>query len=262
MSFLPPNAPLNGKEKIITLHTLSEMHEVLSTLQKKAVIFIDVDDTLITPESKVFRSKSPFRTIIDQIKKQGDKIPNVETILSHWRLQRKVTLVSEKWPSFIERLKKNYSVYALTKLETGKVGAIPSMEKWRYEELKEKGITFTLSCPGISEGVLVENSSAPYPATFYKGIFITGSFNKSDVLAAFIKTQRPPQVVLIDDRLEFLEDAIEECNRQSLHFLGILFRGVDLIPGDPDPKIATFQHQYLLDHAQWIEDDQAQHKVE
>ena len=64
------------------------------------------------------------------------------------------------------------------------------------------------------------------------------------------------------DRLEYLQDAIEECNRQSLHFIGILFKGVEQIPGEPDPKIAEFQKQYLLDHAQWLEDEQAQEKVE
>lgn len=261
MNFSTSNFVLNDSEKIITTSTLSEVQSALSTLQEGAVIFIDVDDTLITPQSSVFRSTSPFRTLIDQIKKQRDRIPNVELILSHWRLQRKTILVSDQWPDFINILKKSHPVYALTKLETGRVGAIPSMEQWRYEELKEKGITFTLLCPGISEGTLVEDPSKPYPATFYKGIFITGSFNKSDVIAAFLKTQRPTQIVLIDDRPEYLQDAIEECNRQSLSFLGILFKGEQLIGGEPDPKVAEFQKQQLMDHAQWIEDDQAQKAV-
>lgn len=257
-----PPEPLNGDDKIITASTLPEIQQALSNIPEGAVVFIDVDDTIITPQSKVFRSTSPFRNIIDQIKKQRDHIPHVEKILSHWRLQRKSILVSEQWPTFINTLKKHYEVYALTKLETGQVGAIPSMEKWRYAELKEKGITFTPTCPGISEGVLVKSTSQPYPATFYRGIFMTGSFNKSDVIAAFVKTRRPPQIVLIDDRLEYLQDAIEECNRQSLHFIGILFKGIENIGGEPDPKVAEFQKQYLLENAQWLEDEQAKEKVE
>lgn len=253
---------MNGEDKIITAYTLSDIQEALANLPSGTVIFIDVDDTLITPQSKVFRSTSPFRTLIDRIKRERDRIPNVEMILSHWRLQRKSILVFDEWPQLINTLKKSYGVYALTKLETGKVGAIPSMEKWRYEELKEKGIIFTPSCPGIPEETLVADPSKPYSATFYKGIFITGSFNKSDVIAAFLKAQQPAQIVLIDDRPEFLQDAIEECNRQSLPFLGILFKGVELIPGEPDPKIAEFQKQYLLEHAQWIEDESAQQKMD
>lgn len=262
MTLLTPPIVLNGDDKIITASTLPEIENTLSSLPDGAVIFLDVDDTIITPQSKVFRASSPFRNIIDQIKKHRDTIPHVEKILSHWRLQRKAILVSDQWPILINTLKKKYEVYALTKLETGRVGAIPSMEKWRYEELKKKGVTFTPTCPGISEGIIVKNTSQPYPATFYRGIFITGSFNKSDVIAAFVKNKRPPLIVLVDDRLEYLQDAIEECNRQSLHFIGILFKGVEHLSGEPDPKIAEFQKQYLLDHAQWLEDDQAQEKVE
>lgn len=261
MTSLNPKLPLNGHDKIITAYTVTEVESALLNLQKGAVIFVDVDDTLITPQSKVFRSTSPFRTIIDQIKKHKDKIPHVDMILSHWRLQRKIRLVSEDWPDFIYKLKKSYAVYALTKLETGKVGAISSMEHWRYDELKGQGITFTPSCPGISEGTLVENASSSSPATFYRGIFMTGSFNKSDVIAAFLKTQHPPQIVLIDDRPEYLKDAIEECNHQSLPFLGILFKGETLIPGEPDPKVAEFQKQHLLERGQWIEDEEAQQEV-
>lgn len=258
MTLLTPALAMNGDDKIITAYTLEDVQKTLSNLEEGTVIFIDVDDTLITPQSKVFRSTSPFRGIIDEIKKHRDKIPNVELILSHWRLQRKIILVSDEWPSFINRLKKKYAVYALTKMESGKVGAIPSMEKWRYNELKAQGITFTPKCPGIAEGPLVEDPSKPYPATFYQGIFITGSFNKSDVIAGFLKAQRPPQIMLIDDRPEYLKDAIEECNRQSLPFLGILFKGVELIPGTPNPKVAEFQKQHLLEQAQWIEDEKAE----
>ena len=256
---LATSIPLNGDENIVTAYTVSEVEQHLSTLQKGAVIFFDVDDTLITPQSAVFRSSSPFRTIIDYIKQHRDTIPHVEMILSHWRLQRKVRLVSEEWPEFINDLKQRYAVYALTKLETGTVGAITSMEEWRYEELKQLGITFTPTCSGISDGVLVERKD--YPATFTKGIFITGACNKSDVLAAFLKAGRPPQIVLIDDRPEYLVDAIAECNRQSLPFLGILFKGETLIPGEPDPKVAEFQKQYLLEQGEWLEDEEAVKRV-
>src|SRR3990167_6026380 len=97
MTLLPPPVALNGDDKIMSASTLVEVQNALSSLPEGAVIFIDVDDTIITPQSKVFRSTSPFRNIIDQIKKQRDHTPHVEKILSHWRLQRKSLLVSEKW---------------------------------------------------------------------------------------------------------------------------------------------------------------------
>lgn len=251
-------ASLNGKEQILPAHTLQEVQEALSQVKEGAVVFVDVDDTLITPTSKVFRTTSPFRFLIDDLKKNRDEYPNFETILSHWRLQRKTILVCEEWPDFINTLKKKYPVYALTKMESGPIGDIPSMEKWRYDELKGKEISFTPTFNGISEETFVTDSLKPYPPVFYQGIFITGSFNKSDVIRFYLKTEQPTQIVLIDDRPEYIQDAIEECNRQSIPFLGVLFRGTELIPGEPDPKVAEFQKDYLLEHARWLEDEEAE----
>ncbi len=257
MSLTSSAVALNGQEQIITAYTIPEVQEALSKVEKDAVIFIDVDDTLITPQSTMFRASSPFRFLIDDLKRDREKIKNFEAILSHWRLQRKTILVSESWPDFINALRANYPVYALTKMETGSIGSIPSMEKWRYEELKEKGISFTPIYQGVSEAILVSEPSKLCPASFYKGIFITGSFNKGEVLRAFLKAEHPSQIVLIDDRLEYLQDVLEECNRQCLSFLGVLFKGVELISGQPDPKIAEFQKQYLLEHAEWLEAEEA-----
>ncbi|OJW51174.1 MAG: hypothetical protein BGO67_12695 [Alphaproteobacteria bacterium 41-28] len=258
MSLRTPAVALNGQEKIVTAYTVPEVQKALSKIDENAVIFIDVDDTLITPKSKFFHASSPYRFLIDDLKRNREKYRNFEEILSHWRLQRKTILVSEDWPDFINTLKTVYPVYALTKMETGSIGAIPSMEKWRYEELKGKGISFTPLFHGVSEVTLVSEPSKPYPASFYKGIFITGSFNKSDIIRAFLKTERPSQIVLIDDRPEYLQDAIEECNRQSIPFLGILFKGTELILGEPDHDIAEFQKQTLLEHAKWLEDEEAE----
>jgi len=261
MSLSTAALALNGKEQITTAYTLQDVQDVLSKIKEDSVIFIDVDDTLITPKSTMFRATSPYRFLIDDLKKNRDQFPNFETILSRWRLQRKTILVSEEWPQFIHTLKNKYPVYALTKMETGKIGDIPSMEKWRYDELKEKGISFTPSCNGVSEDTFAIDSSKPYPPAFYKGIFITGSYNKSDVLRVFLKTQHPTQIVLIDDRPEYLQDAIEECNRQSIPFIGILFKGTELIQGQADPKIAEFQKEYLFEHAQWLEDEEAEKQM-
>jgi len=258
MSQTIPAVALNGQEQIISAYTVPEVEKALSKIEKNAVIFIDVDDTLITPKSKFFHVLSPYRFLIDDLKRDREKYKNFEEILSHWRLQRKTILVSEDWPNLINTLKATYPVYALTKMETGPIGAIPSMEKWRYEELKGKGISFTSLYHGVSEVTLVSEASKPYPASFYKGIFITGSFNKSDVIRAFLKTERPSQIVLIDDRPEYLQDAIEECNRQSIPFLGIFFKGTELLLGEPDQEVAELQKKTLLEQAQWLEDEEAE----
>jgi hypothetical protein len=158
----------------------------------------------------------------------------------------------------VNTLKEKCSVYALTKMETGMIGAIPSMEQWRYSELTHKGISFTPSFKGVSKSVLRDNPPISSSIIFFHGIFITGPHTKGDVLDIFFETQTPTQVVLIDDRKEHLQDAKEACARHGIPFLGIFFKGMDLISGFPDPNIAIFQKEHLLTHAEWLEDEAAE----
>ncbi len=243
---------------MITLHTVREVQDALFLLPEGAVVFVDVDDTLITPKSKVFHWESPSRFLIDDLKKDRDKIPHFETILSHWRLQREIMVVSPDWPKLINTLKQKNSVYGLTKMETGPLGAIPSLEHWRYEELTHKGISFTPSFKGKANSILKDGPLAPYPATFYNGIFITGSYTKGDVVDIVIDSHPPAQVVLIDDREEHVRDVGKACARHGTPFLGILFKGMELIPGRPDPKVADFQKDHLFTQGEWLEDEQAE----
>ena len=192
------------------------------------------------------------------LSKNADKVENFEILISRWRLQRKIQLVSEEWPPFIHSLKKATPVYGLTKMETGTVGDIPSMEKWRHQELESRGVSFTQTFQRQEEIELNIDAAQPYPASFYKGIFMTGSFNKGEVLRAFLINHSAPQIVLIDDRSEYLRDVQEECHRQNLPFLGILFKGIELIPGKPNPEVVAVQKQYFFEQSQWLEDEEAE----
>jgi len=240
-----------------TAYTIQDVQQALASLNGKALVFVDVDDTLITPASHLFRHSSPYRSLIDDLKASIATTANFETILSQWRLNRKSILVNDAWPSLINTLKKSYATYALTKMETGSLGDIPSMEQWRYGELMEKGISFTPTFLGEEDIVFMTDDAQPFPPTFYKGIFMTGSYHKGDVFRLLSgATDAPPAVALIDDRPAYLEDMRDACRHTATPFLGILFKGVELIPGAPDPKTAAFQKQQLLENGRWFEDDE------
>lgn len=244
---------LDGIE-YIKVHTLGEVGAQLDKAKKDALIFVDVDDTLITPKSKIFRSTSPYRFIIDEIKRNQKDLKNFEFILSHWRLQRESILVSEAWPEFINALKKKFPVYALTKMDVGILGAIPSMEEWRYQELAQKGIIFSLTHE-------YEQHFGQQVPTFYKGIFMTGAYKKSDVVRQVLAINPSSEVILVDDREEYVSDVGGECQRQGIPFRGILFKGVELLKGQPNVQVAEFQKRYLLEKAQWLEDEIAEEMV-
>ncbi|HBG35362.1 MAG TPA: hypothetical protein DER04_06960 [Holosporales bacterium] len=246
---------------IRSVSTLKEIKDFLSSIEENSIIFLDVDDTLITPISKVFRFRSPYRTLIDDIKRDRERIPHFETLLSRWRLQRQTQLVSEEWVGFIKELKEKFPLYALTQMETGPLGDIPLMEKWRHKELTEKGLEFTLTYCGQNKEVILSSPSKPYDATFYKGIFSTGSYSKGEIIRQYCLRKNPGKVVLIDDRAEHLNDVYNACCDCSVPFSGIFFKGERLIAGVPDTTVAEFQKDHLLSQYEWLEDEEAERKI-
>jgi hypothetical protein len=232
-------------------------HEVLAQLKDidtKTITFIDVDDTLITPRSTTFRA-APYNKLIDEIKTNKHLYANYEKIVSNWRLQRQVMLLDEAWPEVLGELKDKFVVFALTKMDIGMFGNISSMEEWRYNELSSLGLFFT------DEYDLPPTS--PNRTAYHKGIFFAGDNSKSQTIADYLPyLGGVNHIALIDDRIEHLLDVENFCQEQQLDFTGILFKGLDKLTDMPNPEIAKFQRQYLLEKTQWLEDDEVAALVE
>lgn len=235
---------------IVTAKNLSEIQKYLEKIPSDSTIFFDVDDTIITPISKAFRNVSPGN-LIDEIKQNKNAYANFDTILSNWRLERKVQLVDSNIPALILSLKSKYPVYALTKMEGGAFGNIKSMEEWRANELKSLGVEFS------ENSTISSRKTTPHGPIFYKGIFITGAGSKSQLLEFYMNSLQPKYIVLIDDREEQLLDIQQFCLNHKLPFLGIYFTAVKHFPEKADPKVVEFQKQYLLKHEHWLEDEEA-----
>jgi hypothetical protein len=236
-----------------TLNTATSVLNHLLSLPVGSIIFVDIDDTIITPLSNTFRAP-PHNKMIDNIKNNKESYHNYEEIISNWRLQRSVILVDETWPEIIEALKLQHKVYGLTKMDSGTIGNIPCMEEWRYNELKKLGIEFSDS--DVAD-VQYRNTSI-----FYRGIFMTGTLSKSATVEKYkdflgLESISAKQIVMIDDRLEWVQNVEEFAQRQNIGFIGILFDGIKNLSGEPDPKIADIQYRHLTEHSTWLEDADA-----
>ena len=225
-----------------------EVVNYLTKLPQDSIIFVDVDDTLITPVSKTFRAP-PHNQLIDEIKEHRDQYPRYEEIVSNWRLQRKVMLLDHSWPSALTKLKRKFTVYGLTKMDVGPFGNIESMEKWRYNELKSLGIRFS-----DNKDIPASNING---AMYYRGIIATGANSKSQAIGCYLPYLQTKTMVMIDDRLPHLEDVEAFCNANSIHFVGIWFQGLGTLKDVPNPAIAELQREHLIKHAEWLEDDRA-----
>ncbi len=238
-----------AKPSFILAKTANEVLNHLDKLPQSSIIFFDIDDTIITPASKTFRVK-PYNQLIDDIKKNKEQYTNYHEIVSNWRLQRKIMLLDENWPIVINQLKTRFPIYALTKMDSGKFGNIESIEQWRYNELKSLKIEFS------------ENKHIVSNIGFLHGIFYTSTLSKSQTLAQYLPLLDATTIVLVDDRLEHLEDVEKFCDSHNIKFIGILFKGLETLTDKPDPAIAEFQKQHLIKNAQWLEDDEAQAKMD
>jgi hypothetical protein len=234
-------------ENIIEAKSAMEVFKIVKIFPKDTIIFLDVDDTLITPKSAACQGFP--NSIIDDIKRDKDKYPNFTEILSNWRLQRKIILLDAKWPEIILGLKEKHRVYALTKMDSGGFGNIKSMEDWRYHELKSLQLEFTNNIENKhdAEGIPV----------FYKGIFLTGNFSKAATIESYNSQLKTSRIVLVDDRLDHLEDVKQYCKKYSIDFTGIIYKGLENISGQVDLDLAKFQKEYLIKHTKWLEDDEA-----
>lgn len=233
--------------------TSKEVLNILEKIPQNSIIFVDVDDTIFTPVSKTFR-RAPHNRLIDDIKDNKNKYKNYEEIVSNWRLQRKIMLTDSYWPLALAELKKKYRVYALTKMDIGKFGNIESMEKWRYSELESLGIEFSYN--DLIPQEPINNAS------FYKGIFITGLNSKSQTILHYLQYLKADTLVMIDDKKEHLKDIKQFCKKIGVKFVGIIFNGLENFEDIPNADIFSIQKKHLIEHAKWLEDEEAELKLQ
>lgn len=224
-----------------------EILSLLKPLPSSTLVFIDIDDTIITPQSITFRA-APYNQLVNEIKKNRGQYEHYEKIISSWRLQRKIMLLDPQWPSALEYLKTKFSVHALTLMDHGACGHIPSLEQWRYEELKSLGILFSQY---HSINASKEASAA------HHGIIMTGPLSKRATIEQHWPALKTDSIVLIDDREDHLLDVAAFCQQQNISFLGIHFKGLQKVAGQPDPILHDFQRQHLITHHRWLEDEEA-----
>jgi len=256
---------MSDKYQIIETSKFDLISDILHNSHDESLILLDIDDTIITPKSHMFRAGSRHKTIVDDIKKMQHQIPNYLEMLEHWRRTREIMLIHDDWPDLIKQImEQGKKIYALTQMHTGPFGNIPRMEEWRYNELlREVGVSFVEKFNNKEEIEILpetdfnQSSGLSTPAVFYKGYFMTGGHGKDDVLRMICQYLQPPEIIFVDDRKDHVERLHQVCKEHDIEYRGIIYKGAELVPGNLDHELAEFQREYWFKHSKWLEDEEA-----
>lgn len=232
--------------------------EVEQLIDKDTLVLVNIDDTIITPKSDMFRSNSLHRGFIEQIAKRAKEQPYLNDALYTYFATRKVTLVEKDWPEFIEQMKaKTPWVFGFASMNSAVYKALKYPEDWKYKELSKLGVRFTGKV-GEKEVFNIKTLDR-MQAIFYKGIIFTGPLTKSETLEAFLSllNTSPSKIVIFETRPSDIEQLERKFASMRFDLYIVKYLGVDLIEGKPDLELIKFQQQYLINQNKWLEDEQA-----
>lgn len=249
--------------QIHEVYSLDKIIEEFQTADENTLVVFDVDFTLIVPKDTILRPCGE-KLFMEYLKKVHSKLGTEQTdyLTSKCMLQIQTELVNPLLPEIIEFLQqKNIKTIALTALRPGSLGVIPSLEDWRYQDLKGKGFDFSQAFPEypyLRFNFFNEND-LDYQATFKDGILYSGKIPKGQVLSAFSKMigWTPSKVIFIDDRIHFIESVEKEMSEMGIETCCFYYREAECLPCGIDEEIADFQFRHLLEKHVWLSDEVA-----
>jgi len=222
-------------------------------IDQNTIVFIEIDDVIVTPQSKMFRyGDNPYRLFIQNLISLSKQESKYLPMISNWYNARKLKLVEEGWISFINNLQeKNIPVYGLCVMPL----QLKDIEKRRLLELRELGINFTNKIN--DQEVLQIDKQQEWSSLFYSGIIFTGPFSKSQTLVDFIKiTNISPKKILIFGNVQNDLKVIENSLRGfRVDRYTVLYLGARQVPGKPNPETIQLQQKTLFEQGKWIEDE-------
>ncbi len=252
--------------EILKANDIKGIEETLASINQDTLVIFDVDDVLIMPKDQILQSH--HRSYLHKLEKAlAKQEKEVELFWGVILSQRQSILVDKRMPQILNELhSKGIKVLALTHAMTGKLGGIPSMKDWRYNELIHHGYDFEKSWQGVKENTFsgLEKSEnrlskdVSSPPMFFKGIIFT-EIDKGEALAAFLSHYKLKfkKIIFIDDKKKNLAAVERIASKLNIAFVGIEYTAAAM-PTEPlNQKRAQLQFKTLSKEKKWISDFEA-----
>lgn len=256
---------LDGLEATIhQAQNLSFIKTFLENANENDLIVFDVDETLQVADDRVLRPCGE-QYFEDQFTKLSALIPEekLSFLESKLLISRTMGLVDSELPILIRRLQeRSLKVIACTGLITGRLGVIPSLEDWRYQELDWLGFDFSDVFPSYNHIVFGELKDRHRLPIFKKGILFAADLPKGEILQAFLNRikWRPQRVFFIDDTLEYVQSVEKAMQQAGIAFIGFHYVAVDALNEQLDEELAALQFAHLFEKEEWLNDTHAKEK--
>lgn len=249
-------------QSIKEIKTLQHLAELCPKLNNTTLVIFDVGDVILIPRSAILRKHAEGlkKKLNDELLARVGK-ERYEELISGRILQEGRVLVDQRTPEIIAMLQKQaIKVMALTSLEQGKLGKIPSLEDWRLETLLSYHIDFRLSSPLEKTFQLEELRREGFSIPLFKhGSLFSCGYAKGEILRAFLPHLSfvPSQIIMVDDKREHLESIAMHVTSFNIPYLGLHYTATDDTIPPVDEKLARFQMDYLIEHGEWLCDSKA-----
>ena len=247
---------------ILEVRSLQEVEEVLFESSTSTLVAWDSDDTLHVAKDAILQPANHdiFRMLAYKYKQ--NLAPGVyEKLVSILLTKREIRLVESHTARIIHSLQhKGVPNIVLTAMHTGPCGSIPSMEEWRFNELKKLGLNFTQAYPDVPH-LSFEKEFSRYENTpkFYHGILCSSEVPKGKVLVAFFHRTGwfPNKVIFFDDKFENIESVNQEMEALGIDVLACHYVVTAHVSDVVDINVAKLQVKHLNENDEWLSDGEA-----
>lgn len=231
---------------------------LLPKIDKGSIVLINIDDTIITPKSKMFSYKSPYKGFISDLNSAKKYNSNADQLIINLILNRQVALVEEDWLNFIKILEdKGALVFGFTKTEQV-LRKVEDFRQRKYQQLSEFGIKFTDKY-NDKEVFNFDDNDRSSPS-FYHGIIFTDVLSNALTLKNFINISNGysfNNIIVFSNKKPELIEIANAFSDIEISYYGIEYLAVNERNETPEPNIVKFQQDMLFKTGKWVEDDVA-----
>ncbi len=237
---------------------LSSLEQAITTLDRQAIVLIEVDHTLLCPKDPILRSQAQplFHEYLQNALQRQEAtlavLPTLSYCMGQILLYMEFELTDERIRPLLEHLHHN----GIKTLAFTCNPKSPQASNWWLEHLQKQHLDFAQSFPLLSK---IELPQTPQGSTtFHKGLLCTNDLPGA-ALESFLEEMElhPSRILALDSSLEHLQALQDTLQNLGIPFLGLHYTALEERPCLIRQEAVTVQFDHLIQTGAWITEQEA-----